>query len=329
MGWICYGGCGTEVEPNTYDRTKCSNNREGTAMYIGDGKNPCEICGDERRQHYGDFCFFGDLQTFQGKGNGNCLLCGNAKSSHVGMRCYLFKNGYWGWEFGKKGRRCCACYWRLNSTPIDVPLHGFDSCRQCRRALKDKTSTSLSSVNLKDPAYIAMKAKAGKFQTCRHCDIRIEPGSKEDDTCLSQSHPKFGPTLGTEGCCLCVWLGRKQTTMPYLTIQQPLYGMHACQTCIKRVQSAARKSAAGGGWDSSAPTPIPGIPARPASYGAAAAAGWNASGYGAAGAAGAAGWSQPASHRASMGGAAQPALANPSWRRPLSVDVRHPQPPGW
>ena len=218
------------------------------------------------------------------------------------MRCYLFKNGYWGWEFGKKGRRCCACYWRINKTPIDITLHGFDSCRQCRRAVKEKDASCLSSLNIKDPAFLSQKkATAVQVQSCRLCSIRIEPGSKEGGSCLSQYHPTFGPNLGTEGCCLCIWLGRKQTTIPMLTIHQPLYGMRACQTCIQRVQTASQRSSGVAGWDSMASTPIA----------AARAPAHNAAG---------AGWDRRAT-QAYRDGAAMPAEANPSWRRRLFVDV--------
>ena len=264
MGWLCYAGCGTEIEPNTQDNSKCSNIREGIATYCGDGRLPCEICGDEKRNHYGQFCFPGDPQTFQGSGN-KCLSCSKLRKDHSGQRCYLFKNGYWGWEFGKKGRRCCACYWRMNGAPIERILHGFESCRQCRLVLEDGRANSIAAFVARYSATPQRQSKSDA-QKCKQCSIPIvysgtAGATEEFATCLSQHHPIYGPTMGAEGCCLCIWLGRKQTRMPTLTIHKPLFGMHACQNCIKRVQDAAsQQTSAGHGWASPSTYPDPTYP---------------------------------------------------------------------
>jgi hypothetical protein len=260
MGWLCYEGCGTEIEPNTHDNSKCSNSRAGIAAYSGDGRLPCEICGDEKRNHYGQLCFPGETQTFQGSGS-KCLSCSKLRKDHYGQRCYLFKNGYWGWEFGKKGRRCCACYWRINGASITKTLHGFESCTQCRRVVEDGHANCIA-------VYVARHAATSQRQfddarqKCKQCSTPIvysgAAGATDDTvTCSSQYHPKYGPTIGAEGCCLCIWLGRKQTTMPMLTIHKPLFGMQACQNCIKRVQDAAasQKSSSGHGWASPSTMP--------------------------------------------------------------------------
>jgi hypothetical protein len=313
MGWFCYEGCGTEIEPYSRDDSKCSNNREGIAAYSGDGRLPCEICGDEKRNHYGQYCFPGETQTFQGSGS-KCLSCSKLRKDHLGQRCYLFKNGYWGWEFGKKGRRCCACYWRTNGAPIEKILHGFESCRQCRRVIADGRANCIATYVAKYAA-TTQRHDSDARQKCKQCSIPIVFSGDMDDPgiCTSQYHPQYGPTIGAEGCCLCIWLGRKQTTMPFLSIHKPLFGMHACQKCIKRVQDAAAKqTASGNGWESPSTLPTDHAYPREASAGS---------------------WAQPgayASRSEPRAGRVPPpppgashamSQPNPTWRRQLFVDI--------
>jgi hypothetical protein len=310
MGWLCYEGCGTEIEPNTQNNSKCSNNREGIATYRGDGRLPCEICGDERRNHYGQFCFPGENQTFQGSGS-KCLSCSKLKKDHSGQLCYLFKNGYWGWEFGKKGRRCCACYWRINGAPIERTLHGFESCRQCRRVIADGRANSIAAFVIRYAATPQRRSEPDAHK-CKQCSIPIVysgTGATDDvGTCSSQYHPIHGPTIGAEGCCLCIWLGRKQTTMPMLTIHKPLFGMHACQKCIKRVQDVASQQVSSGhGWAS--PSTLPAGHAYPQSAAVAHAS------------------HAPRSEREQRAGRALPpppgaaSQTNPHWKRQLSIEI--------